>query len=155
MDWITEIVSKLIKKYRTDDPYEIADYKGIIVIREPLGSTLGYHSTYKRISFIHINHELGNVWQRFVCAHELGHNILHPKANTPFLRANTLFSVGRIEREANQFAVELLMPDCIVCALENRARTIQEIATVCGVPQELADLKRIKNMNCNFFYPFR
>jgi len=145
MDRITEIVSKLVKKSRTDDPYEIAEHRGIIVINESLGSTLGYYSTYKRIPFIHINHDLNSIWQRFVCAHELGHYIMHPKANTPFLRANTLFSVDRIEREANTFAVELLMPDRILREYNNTACTLEEIASIRGVPRELARLKRFTN----------
>jgi len=115
----------------------------MIILYEPLGSTLGYYSTYKRIKFIHINNGLNGIWQRFVCAHELGHAILHPKVNTPFLRSNTLFSVQRIEREANTFAVELLMPDYTICACENKSRSIYEIAASCGIPKELVNLKRL------------
>ena len=36
---------------------------------------------------------------------------MHPKANTPFLKNNTLFSINRLEIEANQFAVDLLIDD--------------------------------------------
>lgn len=135
-------VSKLTQKFRTNDPYEIAESRGIIVVREALGSTLGYHSTYKRIPFIHINYDIDDMWQRFVCAHELGHAILHPKTNTPFLMSNTLFSVDRIEREANEFAVELLMPDEAVCALENMSRSLEEVAAYCGVPLEFVRFKQ-------------
>lgn len=132
--------SKLVQKYKTNDPYEIADHRDIIVVRESLGSTLGYHNTYKRIPFIHINYDLNDIWQRYVCAHELGHAILHPKANTPFLRANTLFSIQRIEREANEFAVELLIPDQAI-HLQN-SMTINEIAARYGVPREFVELKK-------------
>jgi len=141
MDLIAEVVSRLVKKHRTNDPFEIADYRGILISKEPLGSTLGYYNTYKRVPFIHINHNLDSIWQRLVCAHELGHNILHPKVNTPFLRANTLFSVDRIEREANELAVELLIPDHALYEHRNSVMTIQEIASEYGVPQELAQLK--------------
>lgn len=144
MDRITEIVLRLVKKHHTDDPYEIAEYRGIQIVKEPLGNTLGYHSTYKRIAFIHINHDLGYTWQRFVCAHELGHNVLHPKVNTPFLRKNTLFSVERIEREANTFAVELLMPDRALRGYSNVTCTLEDIASSWGIPRELARLKKIQ-----------
>ncbi|MDR3543246.1 MAG: ImmA/IrrE family metallo-endopeptidase [Desulfosporosinus sp.] len=137
-------MDKLISRYKTNDPYEIAEAKNIIIIHEPLGSTLGYHSTYKRIHFIHINYDLGSTWQRFVCAHELGHAIMHPKVNTPFLRANTFFSVDRIEREANTFAVELLIPDYIIHGYENTSRSIYQIAASCGIPKELANLKDLR-----------
>lgn len=125
------------KKYKTTCPFQISDYKNIPVLIEPLGSVYGYTHTYKRTPIIHINSELDEPMQRFVCAHELGHAVLHPNANTPFLRANTLFSIDRIEREANKFAVELLMPD----ELLREYQTIYEAAKACSVPIELARLK--------------
>ncbi|MDR3599403.1 MAG: ImmA/IrrE family metallo-endopeptidase [Desulfosporosinus sp.] len=142
MDRIKQIVDKLVRKYKTNDPFEIADFKGIIILREPLGSTLGYHSSYRRHRFIHINSDSNKMDQLFTCAHELAHDILHPRANTPFLRANTLFSIDRIEHEANRFAVELLLPDWILRQYMNTACTIEEIASTRGVPSELARLKR-------------
>ena len=94
-----------------------------------------------RVSFIHLNCELKSNWQRFVCAHELGHSILHPKANTPFLKANTLFSVDRIEREANELAIELLIPDQALYERRSSIMTIHDIAAEYGVPHELVPLK--------------
>src|SRR5690606_3868689 len=99
----------------------------------------GYTHTYKRIPIIHINSELDEPMQRFVCAHELGHVVLHPSINTPFMKAHTLFSVDRIEREANEFAVELLMPAEDVREHE----TIFKAAVACGVTLEVAILKRV------------
>ncbi|MCZ8518858.1 ImmA/IrrE family metallo-endopeptidase [Paenibacillus caseinilyticus] len=131
----------LMKKYGTNDPYEIASHKNISVIFEHLGSILGFFSTYKRINFIHINSNSNEAEQRFTCAHELGHFILHPKVNTPFLRKNTLLSIDRIEREANEFAVELLIPDELIAS----GTSIYTAAATCGVPHELAHLKRIAN----------
>ena len=143
MDWIKQIVNKMIRKYKTNDPFEIADYTGITIIKEPLGSTLGYHSSYRRFRFIHINCDISKMDQLFTCAHELGHNNLHPKANTPFLRANTLFSVDRIEREANTFAVELLIPDNFLRAYSSTSCTLEELVSMRGVPRELASLKKV------------
>ncbi|MGR4027274.1 ImmA/IrrE family metallo-endopeptidase, partial [Bacillus sp. ZZQ-131] len=79
--------------------------------------------------------------QRFVCAHELGHAVLHPKANTPFLRNQTFFSVDRLEIEANTFAVELLLTDEMIFAYENTHLSIQEVAEIHGVPSGFARLK--------------
>jgi Zn-dependent peptidase ImmA (M78 family) len=76
-------------------------------------------------------------------AHEIGHAILHPTVNTPFLKANTLFLISRIEREANEFAVELLMPDYALYSHENQCRSLYEIAASCGVPDKLVELKRL------------
>ncbi|SDH22721.1 protein of unknown function [Aneurinibacillus thermoaerophilus] len=114
MTGIKEIVRQLIKKHKSNDPFQIAKEKNIIILFAELGTTFGFYSSYKRIQFIHLNNQLDEMMQRFVCAHELGHAVLHPKSNTPFLRANTLFSVEKLEVEANTFAVELLLPDEVI-----------------------------------------
>lgn len=44
-------------------------------------------------------------------AHELGHAIMHPDANTPFLRKCTGLLISKMEIEANKFAAELLIDD--------------------------------------------
>lgn len=138
---IKEYVLNITEKYQTTDPFEIASQKNIIVLFEDLGNTLGFYNTYKRFKFIHINNRIDEVTQRFVCAHELGHAVLHPKANTPFLRNQTFFSVDRLEIEANTFAVELLLTDEMVSAYEDTHLSIQEVAEIHGVPGGFARLK--------------
>lgn len=138
---IKDAAYKLIKIHRTNDPLEIASRKNISVLFENLGDSYGFFSTYRRMRFIHINCELNETMKRFVCAHELGHAVLHPKVNTPFLRHHTLLSIDKIEREANQFAVELLMPDDWVH--QHQYLTIYEMAATCGVPREVVHLKKV------------
>jgi Zn-dependent peptidase ImmA (M78 family) len=142
MKVIKEIVRQLIKKHKSNDPFQIAKEKNIIILFAELGNTLGFYSSYKRIQFIHINNQLNEMMQRFVCAHELGHAVLHPKSNTPFLRANTLFSVEKLEVEANTFAVELLLPDDIITQYQNTELTIYDVAEIYSVPRELVHLKK-------------
>ena len=134
---IKRLVNQLVHKHGSNNPFTIASNKNIIVLYEPLGNVMGYFNTYKRIRMIHLNCNLDAHIQYFTCAHELGHAIMHPKVNTPFLKANTLQSIDRIEREANQFAVELLMPDDLLFD----GLSIYEAATVCGVPEEIVHLK--------------
>lgn len=143
---IQEEVKKLIKKHNSICPFEIARSLGVIIQYADLGDTLGFYLHDSRIKFININQYLHEILQRFVCAHELGHVILHPKANTPFLRRNTLFSVDKIEVEANTFAVELLMPDEKIREFKNTNLSIEEIARICGIPQGLSYLKNFKNI---------
>ena len=101
---VHQIVSRLVRRYGTRDPFEIARLRHIILITEPLGSIRGYYSCSYRHQVIHLNSNLEENQLRFTCAHELGHAILHPKANTPFLRQNTLFPISRYEWEASRFA---------------------------------------------------
>ncbi|MED2792084.1 ImmA/IrrE family metallo-endopeptidase [Bacillus wiedmannii] len=138
---IKEYALKIAEKHATTNPFEIARRKNIIVLFEDLGNTLGFYNTYKRFKFIHINNQIDETTQRFVCAHELGHAVLHPKSNTPFLRNQTFFSVDRLEIEANTFAVELLLTDEMVSAYGNSCLSIQEIAEIHGVPRGFARLK--------------
>lgn len=131
---------KLIHKFQTNDPFIIAEKVGIITIFERLGNNLGYFNKYKKFKMIHINQDITKFEQRFVCAHELGHAILHPNINTPFLKRCTLFSISKIEREANTFAVELLLPDYLLqkypdCGFYNIARIV-------GIPEKLTVLKQ-------------
>lgn len=105
-----EDVSSLLQRYETNDPKRIAFEMNITVLYEDLGNrTWGYYTKVKRTSIIHVNNRLDEFQSRFTCAHELGHHVKHQGVNTPFLRHSTLFSVNRIEREANQFAVHLLV----------------------------------------------
>ncbi|MGE7091255.1 ImmA/IrrE family metallo-endopeptidase [Lysinibacillus sp. NPDC048646] len=78
-----------------------------------------------------------------MCAHELGHAILHPDENTAFLKKNTLFSTDKIEIEANTFAVELLLPDELFKDQCCSGFTIYDAIAEKGVPIELLSFKSI------------
>ena len=125
-------VNKLIKNNNTNNPFLICEALDIVVKYENLGSILGYCDT-------HFNSNALEEIHRFICAHELGHAILHPKINTPFLRNNTLFSVDKIERQANTFAVELLLPDKLL--QEHEDINFYSLAKCHGIPDGLETLK--------------
>lgn len=138
--WLKEIVEKLIKKYNTTNPFEIAALKNIHIIEWDLHEEInGYYKYDRRNRYIVINSNLSDERKLFVCAHELGHATLHPRLNTPFMRRNTFLSVDKIEREANLFAAELLIPDDSLMDCEHQ--TIEYIASIHNVPVELARLK--------------
>lgn len=136
---IKRIAEKLMRKYDTNNPFKLADELGIIVKYDDLGNTWGYFITYKRIKIIHINKNIDEWLQRYTCAHELGHSLLHKGVPTPFLKKHTLFSIEKIERQANTFAVELLMPDEIISKYDGY--TIHNIADIVGIPNGLEVLK--------------
>lgn len=139
---IKELATKLINVNGTNDPFTLAKNLKIIILYEDLGSKLGYFSKDYRLKFIHIDQNLPILTQRFVCAHELGHALLHPDVNTPFLSRYTLFSKSKIERQANTFAVELLMPDDLL--LKSNEISFYNIAAKLGIPAKLTDLKQVK-----------
>lgn len=137
---IKRTAEKLMRKYNTNDPFKLAEKLNIIVKYDDLGNTWGYFITYKRIKIIHINNNLEEWLQRYTCAHELGHSILHKGVPTPFLKKHTLFSIDKIERQANTFAVELLMPDKVIAQYEGY--TVHNVADIVGIPNGLEVLKK-------------
>ena len=130
---------QLISKYQTNNPQEIAQELGIIVLFEPLGDINGYYNTAFRQKLIHININLTERKQQFTIAHELGHALLHPKANTPFLREKTLFSINKLEIEANKFAVDLLITDEAIAEVKHL--TLDQMANYFGINKNLMKLR--------------
>ncbi len=120
--------------------FKLAAHLNIVVQHVRLGNTWGYYVCYRRLKAIHINYDLPEALQRYTCAHELGHYILHKVVPTPFLKRHTLFSVEKIERQANTFAVELLMPDSLL--KEYEGYPIKDIAYMAGIPEDMEVLKR-------------
>lgn len=137
MGFIRDEVRRLTKSTGTSDPLKIAAQKNIIVLYEALGNNIwGYFTHANRIPIIHINNKIPELLARFTVAHELGHYVLHPRINTPFLRRNTLMSIDRIERQANQFAIRLLTHE----STPRIGQTYYEFLTGFGIPEELHDL---------------
>lgn len=128
-----------INKYKTNDPFQIADDMNIIVLHENLGTINGYYVKAYRQKFIHINENLPEHMKEFTCAHELGHAILHPKSRTPFLTEKTLLSVDKLEIEANDFAVNLLIPNQDLEEYKNY--TVGQLATIYGYSEALINLR--------------
>lgn len=138
---IHDYVTKLCKSYDTTNPFDIAKQKNILIIKENLGTINGYYNMPLRQKQIHLNENLNEFDMRFTCAHELGHALLHPKANTPFLLSSTLLSVDKLEIEANSFAIEMLLTDDELSKLIIEYNDIDTISSITGYSKELLLLK--------------
>jgi Zn-dependent peptidase ImmA (M78 family) len=103
-------IHSLIRKHHTNCPYTIAKAINIHIRFADLGnSTRGLYYSKLRRRFIVINSRLNPSWQRFICAHELAHDLFHRGFNRFFLDEYSLFCTNKFERQANEFAVELLL----------------------------------------------
>lgn len=134
-------VNRLIKNNNTNNPFSICKALDIVVKYENLGAILGYCDTHFRMKTIHINENAPEELHPFICAHELGHMLLHKDVNTPFLSRYTLFSIDKIERQANTFAVELLLPDSLL--KEYNELNFYCLAKCHGIPTGLEYLKEL------------
>lgn len=133
----------LISRFKTNNPFRIIDnYKNILVYKVPLkGGVKGFYQYQKRIKFIFINKNLNLVQQNMVCAHELGHVILHTKLNVCFFKENTLSIPNKFETQANRFAAELLLPDELIRTYFGYS--LEQIALDNDVDIELCKFKRL------------
>ena len=136
---IKVIANALCRKYDTRNPFDLAGSLGIIVCHEPLGEIQGYYNKCFRQQFIHINEDLNGFDAAFTCGHELAHSVLHPDLNTPFLRKHTLFSVDKLETQANRFALDVLYDDDELRFLLERP--ITDAAAYMGIPLALAEYR--------------
>ena len=79
---------------------------------------------------------------RIVCAHELGHHLLHREFATFGFEETSLFSpASRREYEANLFAAELLIADKEIAELLEYGYTEEQIAAAIGMDKQLTELK--------------
>jgi len=131
----------LVRKYGTRDPFRIADALGISVVRVPLSGIRGFFHKMKRCKLIFLDDNLNDPDARFVCAHELGHALLHRGYNRIFMDSHTYFAVNRYEIEADQFAVDLLYDDDALHDLLEYP--IQIAADSMGVSIELAEYRML------------
>jgi Zn-dependent peptidase ImmA (M78 family) len=111
---------------------ELAEALNIIVVKQPLIGVKGFYQNSIRNKLIYINSNLDEVLQKVVCAHELGHAILHTKLNIVFLEKNTLFIKDKYENEANLFCTYLLLPYTQLNDYDGL--TYEQIAAAAGIP---------------------
>ena len=121
---IQKIARSIAKKYQTANPFQIAKERHIKILYAPLGKVMGFHSYSLRLHVIHLNQELDEPMLQFVCAHELGHTILHPDINTAFMTHRTFFSYVTIQcTEAMILGALCFAPSSSCCQMTLSART--------------------------------
>ncbi|HGU6173174.1 TPA: ImmA/IrrE family metallo-endopeptidase, partial [Escherichia coli] len=76
---IKEAVNSLIKKYGTNNPFELCDLLNIKIMYSNLGPEIKgfFQRTPNGFEIVHINSCLEEMEKKYICAHELGHAILH------------------------------------------------------------------------------
>ncbi len=147
ISWISGEVQRLKDKCDETDPFKICRDLGILVNLERMGNydgaCKGFFIAQSRIRMITINADLPDALQGVICAHELGHAVLHAQqAGVNAFHDFSLFDTASIkEYEANLFAAEFLMSDEDVMAELNDDISFFGAAAQLKVPAELLDFK--------------
>lgn len=128
------------------DPFQLAEALGIRVRYFDLGAVKGFYTRMQTIPFIALNRSLPEPQSKIVCAHELGHHVLHAAyTENAFFNEFELYRMeNRVEAEANLFAAFLLLPDQAVSFLtrpENAGLSLGEAAGLFGTTEELFTIR--------------
>ena len=110
-----------------------------ILVFAPLIDVRGFYQYFQRNNIIYIDEHLPEYEQKFVCAHELGHMLMHRKENTVFMDTRTYLKTTPYETEADKFAVELLIPNEIL--LECWQYTTEQLSKLTGYDEKLIKLR--------------
>ena len=135
---IRRLVSYYKRLYNTSNPFEIADYLGVLY---QIGNCRqeGCYMFLKNHRYIFLSNQLKEPELNLVMAHELGHALLDRKANCYFIRNKRLLLYSRIERRANLFAAHLLISDDMLA--EYAGYTEDWFCACTGYPKELIELR--------------
>lgn len=146
---IYESVMRLVRRYKTRDPEQIARLLGIEVIYNPDFSRLkGFYIVMNRKRYIVVNDNLDDSQKKIVLSHELGHDRLHRRlAGDAGLQEFVLYDMkSRPEYEANLFAAELLLDDGEILELAGAGYDIEEISKILETDINLVAIK-VSGMN--------
>lgn len=102
------MVTGLTTAHKTHDPYRMCRELGIYVLYHPLLEMRGFAQIEDGVRIVHIAAGLPEWVDAFVCAHELGHLLLHGGMNRLFMDSRTFMRASKYEEEADRFACRLL-----------------------------------------------
>ena len=139
MDDIKKLADRTARKYHSRDPFEIIQGMNAILVYMHLEVIRGLYQYFQRNHIIYIDDGLPDREQRFVCAHEMGHMLLHRKMNAVFMERHTFLNRNKFEIEANTFAMELLIDDSVL--EENRHLTVKQLSRLLGYQEDLLKLR--------------
>jgi len=142
MHTIKGIVLSLLETYGTLNPFELCDRMNITILKSKLGNEIKgfFHRTPDGYEVIHINSSIDESEMKYICAHELGHAILHKSLSLGFFNSNSMQIINKYEIQADKFAAEILI-DHEVYDNEYSELNIDQISSSICVPSKLIKYK--------------
>ena len=136
-------VHALTSQYGTSCPFTLCECMGIQVLEQELPHDVNGFCVYLFQRYVIVlNDRLHGRIREAVCAHELGHIILHGCVNSLVLKRDTHFYLPRYEHEADFFCACLLLDSRLPeWAGEHDTLTIEQVSALSGLPESLVKLR--------------
>lgn len=142
---ITKTADALYKRYKTRDPFELAEDLNIRVMQRNFSEQKGAYKVILGNRFIFIKQDLPDVMKKIVMLHEIGHDQLHRRAavESHGFQEFNIFNMqnSRMEYEANIFAAQYSLPDEEVLNYILQGYDITQIASLMNSDINLVALK--------------
>ncbi len=140
-DNIIELVESLVEEHDERDPFALCECLDIFVMMYDFtGEIQGYCFTYEDVQSVVINNNLNRFMKKYICAHELGHLLMHDYF-AKHIDVTVYDMTAKPEYEANLFAAELLITDESVFDLLETYPNYYDVAKELSVSIELLNLK--------------
>lgn len=143
MKTIEAFACDLRREYGDVSVFELCENLGILVTEQDLPESVnGFYVNFGSKYVVILKAGMQFEKKRYVCAHELGHVLLHTDLNSVFLREETGFVLDKLEAEADYFAACLLLDGELSCwKLEYGQLTVEQAAALSGLPERVVSLK--------------
>ncbi len=123
--------------------FELCERLGVLVTEQELPESVkGFFVNFGTKYVIILRAGLPFEKRRYVCAHELGHVLLHTELNSVFIQEETGFIPDKLEAEADYFAACLLLDGELGSwRREYEQLTVEQAAALSGLPEHVVSLK--------------
>ena len=128
-EYIIQKANEIINLCGGRDPCYAVAQSGAVLKYKDLGSLKGAYFGNMQTPAVVINGELDEEMQKTVCAHELGHHVLH-KGQMLSCDNIDLQNAAILEREANVFAAAFLIDKDKALSLLGEGHTLSETAAI-------------------------
>ncbi|MCI5839378.1 MAG: ImmA/IrrE family metallo-endopeptidase [Peptoniphilaceae bacterium] len=147
-NYIKDIADSLVKKVKTRNVKEIADFLNIhIYYNSNLEDLYGFYTVIEKRKAIVVNSNLDRLTQRQVIAHEIGHDRLHSdivKSNGIIQEFELMDMRTKPEYEANAFASHILIDDEELDLLSKEYNDFEVVSKILGVNINMLMIKVVE-----------
>jgi len=145
MDNIIRHADGLVRRFKTRNPFEIADNLNVLVRYGDFKHLKGFYKYICRNRFIAISSRSDETEQTIICSHELGHDQLHRnQAKAGLMSDYDIYNtIDVYELEANYFTAQLLIDSSAFLDCASKQYTYAQMAAELKVHEELVIIKGI------------